>query len=1183
MKGLRGNERIPWRKSLRFRLSLLIIIVPVVLGVVMMSGLFNFYQARLEGEYAKTAEMVSKTIAALLDGEAVDRYLGRLQKDDEYERVLELMRIMQRKHDVLFVSVISFDESGGHFIFDAGASEGPHMGLGEFEPWGEMEGDFSDAAVGRLVNGEMAEREIYNSRWGWIIRVYEPILRADGSVAAYVCTDVSMGQLMQEQQSVFITLSLLVMLVFSLAIAINFFVIQKYFISPIRALAKSVSSYRPAAALPEPTAERAPAPAPFSGSEIEVLDNAIGDMESQIGVAMEEIKHQNRLLETLSQISSVLLEPDLSKFESGLFTAMGMMAKAEDVDRVYIWKNHAKDSRLYCTELFEWSESAQPQRGNKITTDVPYDDCFPGWEELLSKGGCINGVVGGMSRAEQAQLSQQGTKSILVVPVFLYEEFWGFVGFDDCSRERRFSEKEEMILRSASSMITNALIRNEMTQEANAASRAKSEFLAKMSHEIRTPMNAIIGMTELMLREELSHAARDYANTVKQACLNLLSLINDILDLSKVESGAMGIAPGLYSFSELINDVISIVRMRTLDSQIRFAVFLDSELPNALIGDETRVRQVLINILGNAVKYTDEGFVYFRVTGKTAGDDTVVLTMEIEDTGRGIKPEDMERLFHIYSQTSGGLNKDKDGVGLGLAITWSLVEAMGGDIAVSSEYGLGSTFTVTLPQKIGSHERLAHVPGAEAISVLLYERRQIYALSVAETLGNLGTKCVRVLSDDAFEDAVKSEAFTFIIISHELLKRNEGAILEYGAGSNIVLLTEFGESLPDGNWSSLSMPAHAISVASALNGVSDSFSYNTSEELTVWFTAPDANILIVDDIGTNLKVASGLLAPYEMHIDLCGGGREAIDAVRSKGYDIVFMDHRMPEMDGVEATKRIRAMGGADPYFKNLPIIALTANVIVGMREIFLQSGFDDLLSKPVDTVILNTILEKWIPKDKQMHLSTSRSRGSKAGGQGHFAIEIDGVDIKKGVLHSGGTAEYYYETLATFYDDGYEQIDRIRKCLDAGDLPLYLIHVHAIKGALANIGAEMLSESAHALEAAARRGDAAYIEAKNGGFLILFKQLLGDIGKALSSISENSDECGGDVGSEEFERELHRLKAALEAFDAGEVNGAVEALSKFPVPDGPKAALRKISYHVLMTEYDKASALIEELLQGGR
>jgi len=376
------------------------------------------------------------------------------------------------------------------------------------------------------------------------------------------------------------------------------------------------------------------------------------------------------------------------------------------------------------------------------------------------------------------------------------------------------------------------------------------------------------------------------------------------------------------------------------------------------------------------------------------------------------------------------------------------------------------------------------------------------------------------------------------------------------------------------------MPAHAISVASALNGVSDSFSYNTSEELTAWFTAPDARILIVDDISTNLKVASGLLAPYEMRIDLCGSGQEAIDAVRSKGYDVVFMDHRMPEMDGVEATGRIRAMGSSDPYFKEVPIVALTANVVVGMREIFMQSGFDDLLSKPVDTVMLNMILEKWIPKGKQMHLSTSRCKGSKAGGSNQCAIEIDGVDTKKGILHSGGTAEFYYETLSTFHDDGYELIDKMRKCLEDDDLPLYMIHVHAMKGALANIGAEMLSETAHALEAAARRGDAAYIEAKNGGFFILLNQLLGGIGWALSSLGASGDGSGGDPGGEKLAGELRRLKAALEAYDAGEVNEAVEGLSRLSAPAGSKGALRKISHLVLMAEYEEAIAVIERLLQ---
>ncbi|MDR2542296.1 MAG: response regulator [Treponema sp.] len=1035
---------------------------------------------------------------------------------------------------------------------------------------------------------------------------------------------------------------------------------------------------------------------------------------------MEKIEYQSNFLKTMNRMSLSLLEPDINKFEDGLYTAMGIMAEAISADRVYIWKNHTENGKLYSTQIYEWSGGAEPQQNNKYTVNVPY---VGNWENDLQQGKCIGGLVRDMTPEQQELLSPQGIVSFLNVPIFLMNELWGLVGFDDCHTERIFTENEELIMRSASRMIANALIRNGMTleiidtsvqlneavkraaeadiikteslgtmesilngleamiyvshpetceilfindfmkkhydlegdcigkicyevfqeginekcafcpcyeldkepdkvviweekstltrksyrnadryikwpdgktvhlqysvditeiiaakDEAEQSSRAKSDFLAKMSHEIRTPMNAIIGMAELALRENIQNSAREHVLTVKQAGVNLLSIINDILDLSKIESGNMKIISTEYMLSSLINDVISIIRMRVIESQIRFLVNIDSNLPNSLIGDEIKIRQILLNLLGNAVKFTDKGYVLFNMYGKKTDENTIGLVMEIIDSGRGIKEEHIENLFLDYSQIDIEANKDKEGIGLGLAISRNIARLMNGDISVQSEFGKGSTFTVTLPQKIINPEKIAIVENPGEKTSIIYEQHKTCADSIAFTINNLGVKHELVSTTEEFREKLAKNSFPFIFISCALFEKTRDIIMEFGCNSEIVLLAEFGESIPSGNWTILFMPIHTMSVANVYNGISERFTYNTSEELIVRFTAPDAKILIVDDINTNLKITSGLLLPYKMDVDLCDSGENAIKAVKAKRYDIVLMDHRMPKMDGVEATGHIRALGEEDPYYRDLPIIALTANAISGMKEMFLQNGFNDFLSKPIDTIRLNTVLETWLPNEKQISsTNTNNKKTSKPAPSSIFSIED--LDINKGIYQSGGTVDYYLETLAVFLEDGLEKKGKILKSLEEGNYSLYGTHVHALKGASANIGADKLSRTAYSLEMAGYREDVPFIEANNENLLNMMDKLLVNIRNALSSFNkENTDTA--DLEIELLKPELVKLKTALDNMDADVINKTIDNLKAISSSNEVKVMVRKIAKHILMVEYDKVDSLIESLLK---
>jgi CheY-like chemotaxis protein len=377
------------------------------------------------------------------------------------------------------------------------------------------------------------------------------------------------------------------------------------------------------------------------------------------------------------------------------------------------------------------------------------------------------------------------------------------------------------------------------------------------------------------------------------------------------------------------------------------------------------------------------------------------------------------------------------------------------------------------------------------------------------------------------------------------------------------------------------MPVYSISIANILNGVSESFNLNENEETIGRFVAPEAIVLVVDDVGTNLRVAQGLLAPYKMQVDLCKSGKDAIQAVTDIRYDLIFMDHKMPNMDGVEATELIREKGYEDPYYENVPIIALTANAVSGVKETFLKSGFNDYLSKPIDTTKLNIILERWIPKEKQKHQAAEGGEiNAEMNDEIHEKIEIEGVNTERGIFFSGGAKESYLEILETFQKDGFEKIKDISDSLNNGNLELYTIHVHALKSASANIGAEELSKAAAILEQAGERQDSEYIRSHTPALLASLETILHNIMNVLALREDRSENDKYDA--EELGSELSILKEALKSFDAGTINKSVDALGNIVRSGSVKTQILDISEKILVGEYEDALDIIEELLKGG-
>ncbi|GHV41698.1 hypothetical protein AGMMS49546_18160 [Spirochaetia bacterium] len=743
-------------------------------------------------------------------------------------------------------------------------------------------------------------------------------------------------------------------------------------------------------------------------------------------------------------------------------------------------------------------------------------------------------------------------------------------------------------------------------------SQSKSSFLARMSHEIRTPMNAVIGMSELAIRAETLPKMAEYVTGIKHAGLNLLSLINDILDFSKIEAGSLQITPAPYLLASLINDVINVVRIRISEKPILFTVNIDANTPNNLLGDESRIRQVLLNLLSNAAKYTHEGYIMVTISAEILGfsfDDgqNLILKIEIADSGIGIKKEDLPGLFGNFVRLDAEKNKNVEGTGLGLAITRNLCLAMGGDITVQSKYGEGSVFTAIIPQTFTDDKKLAKVENPAEKNILFYDERVLYAESLFLTLENLGVPVTVTIEPEDFLKKLIADKHPFAFVSISIAEQAAALIKEKSLKTVLVLLANLGEITSFKEIPSIVMPAWSVPIANVLNG-NAVMEYLQNTE--VRFTAPAARLLIVDDIETNLRVAEGLLTLYQTTIDTCTGGEQAIALVKEHRYDIVFMDHMMPGMDGIEAAAAIRAWEdaqGADSASPEsslrIPIIALTANAISGMKEIFLSKGFSDYLAKPIEMPKLDEIMAKWIPKEKKVRNKQAAKTSSESGEHpaagdteklftAQYPLLVDiGVDVKKGMVMTGGSDAGYRKVLRSFYKDTLSRLPVFAAMPGKEKLPDFTINAHALKSAAASIGAAEVSRQALELETAGKAEDleaiAKGLKAFHGDLKNLAEQIgltlnadAGEGGAALSSGpggKGSSDEAGKAL-AESLPR-FRELASALEQEDIAAIRRTLGELETKAFDAQTRETLSAISNAVMMCEFEEALNTIKELI----
>ena len=886
------------------------------------------------------------------------------------------------------------------------------------------------------------------------------------------------------------------------------------------------------------------------------------------------LQYNDNLLEALGRVANLLLTADAKDLDLTMYNALEFIGKAVSVDRAFVWKNHLdEDGQLYTSQIFEWSPDVAPQQNNDLTVNIAFDDVVPSWRENLQQGNSLNIIVKNASLEEQAQLEPQGVVSLLLVPIFLHDNFWGFIGFDDCQKERVFTNIEESVLRICGfmAMVISETMQNEMAtfllaerEAALISAQIKSNFLANMSHEIRTPMNAILGMTELILHDNATDSVRAHATDIRNACKGLLAIINDILDISKIESGGIEIIPAQYAMSSLLLDVISIIKTRAEKQNIGFLARIDTNIPSELIGDEIRIKQILINILSNAVKFTRKGQITLTVSCRTEN-EACDLAFSVEDTGIGIKPEDMPKIFVLFQQIDTKKNRNIEGTGLGLPIAKQLAEMMGGTIELESEYGVGSTFTIRVRQAVASNLPLASVTEPDQKAVLVYENRTAYLDSVKYALDSLGCHYSICSNRTEMFTFLDERKYNYIFVSSLYVNKIQSIASRMQPNAGIVILNGDGNPYYKGSMPSLSMPIHCLQIANIIN---DNYDSKSHEFNSANITAPTAKVLVVDDNAVNLKVAAGLLRIFKIEADTALNGMLAVEMVRVTDYDLVFMDHMMPEMDGIDTSIAIRNLG---EKYKQLPIVALTANAVGGVKEIFKAEGLNDFLAKPVEMLKLNSILKKWIPLHKQI----------VRGEDGEVEVnhcEIPGIDTNKGMKNSGGIPEEYHEILALFVTDSKSRLMELARYHREGNIRDLTICVHALKSSSANVGADEIATMAQGLEQASKISDIGYLDANLRRFVDSLSLLLNNITEYLIALQmdEDTESPQGDMGY--LQQSLAEIGLFLESLNIGAIENILKKLFTYRWDEDIFAAISDIKEGVDIFDYDAIGAAATQL-----
>lgn len=693
--------------------------------------------------------------------------------------------------------------------------------------------------------------------------------------------------------------------------------------------------------------------------------------------------------------------------------------------------------------------------------------------------------------------------------------------------------------------------------EIEKAANLKSDFLANMSHEIRTPMNAVIGLAEMALREDLPQNARVYITQIKSSGKTLLTIINDILDFSKVESGKMDIVNTEYEPLSVIHDISSIIGTRIDKEDVELIIDINPNIPSKLLGDSVRLKQIITNLSNNAVKFTKSGQVKLVFDYRKLNSETVELLFSVIDTGIGIKKNDLNKLFDAFQQLDSKRNRNVEGTGLGLTITKKLLELMDGDIRVESTYGLGSNFSFNLPQKIISTDTSIKVNKLDITKFYGCIDNKYVAKQLDIDMKRLGFAYKNMTSiSEIIESINDDKCYIFIEETHfnSLLQE----YVQQHINITAVVLVRFNSTtsynIP--NVIVAKKPLSLLYLAAIFNEEISIFDSQESSDEYFDYTAPDAKILIVDDNSVNLTVCEGLLEPLSMQIDTAVNGQDAIEKISSTQYDLILMDHMMPEIDGVETTHIIRRF---HKEYDNIPIIALTANAVSGIKEMFIEEGMNDFIAKPIEVRTLVSKIKQWLPKQKLKNVNAKTIQAAKENREKQSESqsppnipELDTVAALKLL----GNAKLFWNVLKDYYRSIPKKHALIKQYFEEKDWHNYTVEVHALKSASKQIGALKLSDDALELESAGNALDESTIAEKTPALLDLYAHYE-DVLKPFFPEDNTNDDNKETITKKKLTKTFEKLQTALDDLDMDGMEKSKDELSKYKY-EGKAADLYK-------------------------